>query len=568
MANRIAATGTVNALGYESEAPSNFAFATWRAIPYANDGTPIFKDGSKVPSYNGQLNAAGDFAGALIGDTSQMLPTGATYMFQVFPVASVPPITISNVRINAGSPLTLGAIISAQTPPLRIQAGPMVYAYSDKQIVNPTAGSGYTNTTTNTSWVFVGSGSVGDWLQVSGGGGGGGEPMGPNGAVQYNNSGAFAGSGAAITDGAGNLNLTGNIQTATLATSASSYVAGKTNITTTPSSCDIEPPSPFGTIYLGINQAGLINFAGNGSIDRSGNTHFIGAMENNGAVTFDSTLHVIGTSTFAGVHAAGAVTFDSTLTVAMDAAVVGNVAVGGQLAVTGTFSANHADLQSLEVHAAAQLDATLSVVGSITSPALAILGGLKVPAIIFPTSAGTLNIGTETAITAIQVDTGGGTKVLQGLSVLGRGAQPARSLTLFYDNGTGTAFLDSVGPATGTRGAMHLRVYDADGNFTLDGLIIGNDGGVSVPISSKVYTAPTINNVTGSRAFSTPYQNTSGMSLQVCMSYTTAGSSTGFVTANVGPSNPPANQVYRNENTASVAAAELAVVLTVPRMVV
>lgn len=507
MANNLIATGAINAAGFESEAPNNFAFATWRAVPFTTDGPVVFRDGSKVPTYQGQLDANGHFAaGALIGDTSQMRPPSSRFMFQIFPVATSPPITITNVEITSTTPGTLGAILSAQIAPLRIQAGPLVYAYSQEQVINPTAGSGYVNTTSNTSWLFVGSGSVGDWIEVSGGGGGGGgSPVGPNGAVQYNNSGSFGGTSGAVTDGAGNLNLTGNIQTAVLATSASSYVTGKTNITTGPSFSDIEPPSPGGTIYLGINQAGLINFAGSGSIDRSGNTHFLGTMENNGAVTFDSTLHVIGTSTLAGIHASGAVTFDSTLTVALDAAVVGNVAVGGQLAVTGTFSANHADIQSIDVHADA---------------------------------------------------------LFQGLSIEGRGPQPTSSLTLLYDSGI--AYLDSVGPSTGVRGGMHLRVYDGDGNFTLDAIIIANDGSVNIPISAKTYNAASINNVAASRAFNTAYQNTSGMSLQVCMSYTTAGSATGFVTANIGPTNPPADQVYRNENTASVAGAELAIVLTIP----
>ena len=58
--------------------------------------------------------------------------------------------------------------------------------------------------------------------------------------------------------------------------------------------------------------------------------------------------------------------------------------------------------------------------GKITSPALATFGGLSTKAIIFPTATvPTLNIGTDTAITAIQVDTSGNTTINKNLTIDG-----------------------------------------------------------------------------------------------------------------------------------------------------
>jgi hypothetical protein len=93
-------------------------------------------------------------------------------------------------------------------------------------------------------------------------------------------------------------------------------------------------------------------------------------------------------------------------------------------------------------------------------------------------------------------------------------------------------------------------------------------GGVSIALNGqaplKTYNVPTIADQTASRAFNTAYQNTSGMTLAVSMTGLTSGSAIGSMSGFVGPANPPANLVYKNENTASVSGAEVAVMLMVP----
>ena len=182
MANTITAAGYVLTANFPTDTPHNWAFATWRATPINLQGRPIFQDGSPVPSYTGQLDAMGNFNNATIGDTSKMFPPGTSYNFVIAPVATHPAITLTNVTATAaaGSP-NLGAQISARLPRLFIQAAASVFAYSAVQVVNPVSGSGYTNTTDNSAWLFVGTGNVGQWTEIVGPGDGGSGPPGPPG---------------------------------------------------------------------------------------------------------------------------------------------------------------------------------------------------------------------------------------------------------------------------------------------------------------------------------------------------------------------------------------------------
>ena len=525
MANTLPATGTVNALGFESEAPNNFAFATWRAIPFSPDGPAVFLDGSKVPAYNGQLDADGVFDGALIGDTSQMRPPSVSYMFTVNPVASVPPITISNVRYTSTTPQTLGEILSAQIGPLRIQAAALVYAYSQEQIINPTAGSGYVNTTTAAQWVFVGSGSVGQWIEVVGSDSGGGTPGGPNTAVQFNAGGLFGGD-ANLRYVSPNLFVGGDLQTATFAAMTGSHgtVPGKTTIRSDASNAAIDPPGT-GSIYLCVDQGGGTIFsdgAGTGAlvgqVDRLGNARF------NGTVTAGSTLHAQAAS-----NLDGAVTALSTLDVKGTTGLEGALVVGGTSELNGE-----------------------TTVGNPAGSALVIspTGGYQGAPTIATANGGPVDL-SNFGDGIVMQDIGGDV-----LSVIAAGHL---AIQMFAAGG------QEWGEINNTNSAFNV----AAGAAATNGIhLVYHGGGVSIALNGqpplKTYNVPTIADQTASRTLATAFQNNSGMTLAVSMTGLTSGSAIGSMSGLVGPANPPANLVYKNENTASVSGAEVAVVLMVP----
>ena len=86
--------------------------------------------------------------------------------------------------------------------------------------------------------------------------------------------------------------------------------------------------------------------------------------------------------------------------------------------------------------------------------------------------------------------------------------------------------------------------------------------GLVVTVAGKTYAAPTINSY--SRGFNAIYQNTTGMSMQLSMTCLVHGSSIGNCTAFVGPTNPPTNAVYKNQNNASTEGTEISVTLVIP----
>ena len=61
----------------------------------------------------------------------------------------------SELKITTSS-IDLGSLLSPQIEPPRVQAGPLVYAYQDFEILDPTHGSGYINTTQKLAYMFVG----------------------------------------------------------------------------------------------------------------------------------------------------------------------------------------------------------------------------------------------------------------------------------------------------------------------------------------------------------------------------------------------------------------------------
>jgi hypothetical protein len=129
------------------------------------------------------------------------------------------------------------------------------------------------------------------------------------------------------------------------------------------------------------------------------------------------------------------------------------------------------------------------------------------------------------------------------------GQSPAFSLT---DDGA-TSFLDGAGSG----GRLYL-------NYNRPGGLVDLSGQVKIEICQKTYAALTQRDVTASRALGTWYQNTTGMSIQVSMTAHTTGGSVGQLLAYCGTSNGGSPLVWMNENTASVAGAEVACAFMVP----
>lgn len=121
----------------------------------------------------------------------------------------------------------------------------------------------------------------------------------------------------------------------------------------------------------------------------------------------------------------------------------------------------------------------------------------------------------------------------------------------FTDDGA-TSFIDGGGSG----GRLYL-------NYNRTGGLVDVSGSMKIEISNKTYGPTTFQDATGSRAFGIPYTNSTGMSLQVSVSATTSGSSTGSLSVylNYGAG---FQLVWQNENTASVSGAKAACLFTVP----
>lgn len=81
---------------------------------------------------------------------------------------------------------------------------------------------------------------------------------------------------------------------------------------------------------------------------------------------------------------------------------------------------------------------------------------------------------------------------------------------------------------------------------------------------TRLQGEPSVTNQTGSRAFSTQYQNTSKQMMQVTMWATTTGSSVGNLAVNMGPISGSLNNILNNGNTASVGGASSGLTFLVP----
>jgi cytoskeletal protein CcmA (bactofilin family) len=525
-------------------------FATVAAHLVMDQPTPqpvALSTGAHVPfDFVFQLDANGNFVGATLPRTDDIAPLGSHWNITLLSLASIPPLFVGELTLTTGVfvlATTINTALNKLYPSgIKVQSGQLMRAYSDTEIVNAKPGDTFIDIANNSGWIF----SDGAWFQwANDASGGGGTPVGPVGAVQFNNAGVFGGDAnltytpTALTLANRQFNA-GAKQQFAIAIVGSDYSAITFNGNTTNTNMvgllasDSIANDPY--LYLLTPSGGGFQFLiadiviaqfdavsnrfyGNASnvvatIDKAGNATFVGTLHANGAVQLDSTLHVNGAITTDNNLIA-----NGSLGVVGDASIEGNNAVGGGASVSGTLTTGQlATLQALRVLATTEFDGGVTVGDTLAVIGLSSLqGGLTVT-------------GNET--------------VSGTLHVLGEFSTDNNALI--------EGVLSVAGPGTSS--------------FAGDVGIVGNasiGATLSLPIAGKTYNAPSISAPAG-RAFATPYQNTSGMSLQLSMTATTSGSAVGSLTGLVGPTNPPANTVYKNENTASVSGAEVAVTLVIP----
>jgi len=134
--------------------------APWTITAISRSSPPVYIDGGPVVVMFGQLDNTGAF-NAYAPRTDFIQPAGVTLRLTVFPVSSSPPQVFDNITLTTHT-ADLGAMLSP-VPALRIPAAPLVYAYTATEILSPTNGTGYVNTTTNTQFLFVG----GLWVSLA-----------------------------------------------------------------------------------------------------------------------------------------------------------------------------------------------------------------------------------------------------------------------------------------------------------------------------------------------------------------------------------------------------------------
>lgn len=131
--------------------------AIWTMRPVHSSGQKVvYLDGTPAIATSGQLDNTGTFTSGQMPLTSQMLPPGATLTITICSVTSAPCQVIPGIQTTAAT--NLGNVLSPLIQAPRIQAGPIVYAYSTLEILNAESGCGYINTSSTpfSSWVFVG----------------------------------------------------------------------------------------------------------------------------------------------------------------------------------------------------------------------------------------------------------------------------------------------------------------------------------------------------------------------------------------------------------------------------
>lgn len=136
--------------------------APWTVTAISPSSPPVFIDGTPVPAMFGNLDDTGAF-NAYVPRTDFIQPAGTRLRFTIHSVTSEPPLVVNNI-LSAAPTLNLGAELSPVPAP-RIQAGPLVYAYSQTEVINPVNGNGYVNTSDLLAFIWQGF----EWVPIDSG---------------------------------------------------------------------------------------------------------------------------------------------------------------------------------------------------------------------------------------------------------------------------------------------------------------------------------------------------------------------------------------------------------------
>ena len=315
--------------------------ALWSCIAVSPSSPPVFNDGTPVLPVFGQLSATGIFTGS-IPRTDSILPAGTTLTITVYSVTSAPPSVIENVVVTTPT-INLGALLSPQVTAPRIQSAPIAYAYSQTELLNPTHGDGFVNTSANLSFVFIGN----TWEELN---------AGPSGQI-------YPPAGIAVSTGSA---------------WANSILPGAL-------------PAPGTDFQVLVNQGGAIiaaptTFEGNnGNVPGELN---VGSFVSLGNAQVDGSLGVLTGITFQGTIAGPAGSFSGNVG-ATTLASTGNTTVGGNLGVTGSTTTG-----TITSTGNAQVNGALGVVQGITASSLTTTGAISAASLTTTgaiNSAGTIN---------------------------------------------------------------------------------------------------------------------------------------------------------------------------------
>ena len=131
--------------------------------PYFQSGVP-FNTGQV---FSGFLNGSGAFSGVAVPSNTSISPSGSTWKVTVCPQATFPCFQQNFTITGASQALTI-------TPgPITVnvisQPSPRVVAYVDSEIINPSVGNQYYNSTDNTIHVCTAGGSPCNWVSITAG---------------------------------------------------------------------------------------------------------------------------------------------------------------------------------------------------------------------------------------------------------------------------------------------------------------------------------------------------------------------------------------------------------------
>lgn len=170
MANLITVSGNVT----DSDTQP-WVSATWLAqLIVPGGGRAFFLDtGAAVtPAVSGQLDSSGDITGSpQLAFTDKIGPAGCQWQVEIASLTSAPAQVLPRLNLPSflSSPFDLGGFITANITAPRIEAGTLVYAYNDDEVLNPVQGNGYIDTVNGGGFLWNGT----EWVATASGGGSG-----------------------------------------------------------------------------------------------------------------------------------------------------------------------------------------------------------------------------------------------------------------------------------------------------------------------------------------------------------------------------------------------------------